>query len=121
MSDITLLIIGKNLIVPIQSELDDHSARSLQTDILNKIEKTGAKGLLIDISAVSIIDSFMARLLAETARMAKLMGAESVLAGMKKEVVLTLIHIGMNMKGLHTALNLEDGLMLLEQLSGSDV
>ena len=121
MPDVTLLIIGKNLIVPIQSELDDLSARSLQNDILSKIEKTGAKGLLIDISAVSIIDSFMARLLVETARMAKLMGAASVLVGMKKEVVLTLIHIGMNMKGLHTSLNLEDGLALLEKLSGSDL
>lgn len=119
MSDVTLLIIGKNIIVPIQSELDDHSARSLQSDILNKIEKIGAKGLIIDVSAVGIIDSFMARLLVETAKMAKLMGTETVLVGMKKEVVLTLIHIGMSMKNLNTTLNIEDALALLEQFAGS--
>lgn len=118
MSDVTLLTIGRNLIVPIQTELHDYAAKSLQTDILKKIEKTGAKGLLIDVSAVSIIDSFMGRLLVETAKMAKLMGTQTILAGMRKEVVLTLIHLGLKMTDLQTALNIEDGLALLERLTG---
>jgi rsbT antagonist protein RsbS len=118
MGEVTILSIGSNIIVPIQVELHDHNARKLQTEILDKIEKAGAKGLIIDVSAVSIIDSFMGRLLVETAKMAKLMGAETVLAGMKKEVVLTLISLGLTMKTLHTALNIEDALAILKCLTG---
>lgn len=118
MPEVTILTIGNTVIVPIQVELHDHDAKALQTDILMKIEKTGARGLLIDISAVNIIDSFLGRLLVETAKMAKLMGTETVLAGMKKEVVLTLIYLGLRMKDLHTALNIEDGLALLGRLTG---
>lgn len=119
MGEVTILSIGNHVIVPVQIELHDHAARKLQMDILDRIEKIGAKGLIIDVSAVSIIDSFMGRLLVETAKMAKLMGAETVLSGMKKEVVLTLIHLGLTMKHLHTALNIEDGLSLLECLTGN--
>jgi len=115
MGQVTILKIGTNIIVPLQTELHDDDARQLQTDILRRIENTGAKGLLIDISAVSIIDSFLGRLLVETSKMAKLMGAETVLVGMKKEVVLTLIQLGLRMQGLHTALNIEDGLALLDE------
>ncbi|OQX27262.1 MAG: hypothetical protein BWK80_06165 [Desulfobacteraceae bacterium IS3] len=118
MGEVTILKIGKNVIVPIQTELHDHAARKLQMDILNRIEKTGAEGLIIDVSSVSIIDSFLGRLLVETAKMAKLMGTETVLSGMKKEVVLTLIHLGLTMKNLRTALNIEDALILLESLKG---
>lgn len=118
MGEVTILSIGSNIIVPIQVEIHDQTARKLQTDILEKIEKIGAKGLIIDVSAVTIIDSFLGRLLVETAKMAKLMGAETVLSGMKKEVVLTLISLGLTMKTLHTALNIEDGLALLECLTG---
>jgi rsbT antagonist protein RsbS len=117
MGEVTILKIGKNVIVPIQTELHDHVAGKLQADILKRIEKTAAEGLIIDVSAVSIIDSFLGRLLVETAKMAKLMGTETVLSGMKKEVVLTLIHLGLTMKDLHTALNIEDGLSLLESLT----
>ena len=116
MSDITILKLKDNIIVPIQVELHDYSAQKLQMDILQKIETTGARGLLIDISGVSIVDSFMGRLLGETAKMAGLLGAETVLVGMKKEVVITLIQLGMPLKNLHTALNIEDGLERLETL-----
>lgn len=118
MSETAILMIGRRVIVPIQSELHDNAARALQGDILKKIERTGADGLLIDVSAVGVIDSFLARLLAETAKMAALMGARTVLVGMKKEVVLTLIHLGVSMKAIHTALNLEDGLALVDRLIG---
>jgi rsbT antagonist protein RsbS len=116
MSNITILKLKDNIIVPIQVELHDRSAQKLQMDILEKIEATGARGLLIDISGVSIVDSFMGRLLGETAKMAGLLGAETVLVGMKKEVVITLIQLGMPLKNLHTALNIEDGLERLENL-----
>lgn len=119
MSDVTILTIGSTIIVPIQAELHDLAARELQSEILQKIEKTGAKGLLIDISAVSIIDSFLGRLLVETSKMARLMGTETVLVGMRKEVVLTLIHLGLELKTLHTALNIEYGLALLDRMTGS--
>lgn len=121
MSDVTVLKMGENIIVPIQVELHDRAAMKLQEDILIKIEETGASGLIIDVSAVSIVDSFLGRLLGETAKMASLMGVESVLVGMKKEVVITLIQLGMVIKDLHTALNMEEGLLLLERLKSGRV
>jgi len=116
MAEVSILMMGENIIVPIQVELHDRAAMALQEDILLKIEETGASGLIIDVSAVSIVDSFLGRLLGDTARMARLMGTETVLVGMKKEVVITLIELGMIIKDLHTALNLEEGLKLLESL-----
>lgn len=116
MLDIPILMIGKNVVVPIQTELDDIGAKKMQEEVLYKIEKTGASGLVIDVSAVSIIDSFLGRILVDTSKMAKLMGAESVIAGMKKEVVLTLIQLGLRMETLKTALNLEDGIKVLQKL-----
>ena len=116
MSEVTILKMGQNIIVPIQVELHDRAALRLQEDILKKIEETGSSGLIIDVSAVSVVDSFLGRLLGETAKMARLIGAETVLVGMKKEVVITLIQLGMVIKDLHTAINLEDGMALLEKL-----
>jgi len=116
MSEVTILKMGKNIIVPIQVELHDRAALRLQEDILKKIEETESTGLIIDVSAVSVVDSFLGRLLGETAKMARLIGAETVLVGMKKEVVITLIQLGMVIKDLHTAINIEDGMVLLERL-----
>lgn len=115
MAEITILRMGDNIIVPVQVELHDQGALRLQESILQKIEESGAKGLLIDISAVNIVDSFLARLMGDTSRMARLMGVETVLVGMKKEVVITLIELGMVLTGIHTALNIEEGLQYLEE------
>jgi rsbT antagonist protein RsbS len=115
MAEITILKMGDNIIVPVQVELHDKEALRLQAMILQKIEETGAKGLLIDISAVSIVDSFLARLMGDTSRMARMMGVETVLVGMKKEVVITLIQLGMVLTGIHTSLNIEEGLQYLEE------
>lgn len=115
MADITILKMGENLIVPVQVELHDKAAMRLQEAILQRIEETEAKGLLIDISAVNIVDSFLARLMGDTSRMARLMGVETVLVGMKKEVVVTLIELGMELTGIHTALNMEEGLQYLQE------
>ena len=116
MAEIPILQIGQNVVVPIQTELDDLGARKMQEDVLLRIEKIGAAGLVIDVSTVSIIDSFLGRILVDTSKMAKLMGAEAVIVGMKKEVVLTLIQLGLRMENLNTALNLEAGLELLHNL-----
>lgn len=115
MADITILQMGDNIIVPVQVELHDKAALRLQEAILQKIEETSPKGLLIDISAVSIVDSFLARLMGDTSRMARMMGVETVLVGMKKEVVITLIELGMILTGIHTALNIEEGIAYLEE------
>lgn len=115
MADITILKMGNNIIVPVQVELHDKAALHLQEAILLKIEETAAKGLLIDISAVSIVDSFLARLMVDTSSMARLMGVETVLVGMKKEVVITLIQLGMVLTGIHAALNIEEGIQYLEE------
>lgn len=116
MAEVTILKMGENIIVPIQVELHDRAALRLQQDILKKIEETGSTGLIIDVSAVSVVDSFLGRLLGETAKMARLIGAETVLVGMKKEVVITLIQLGMVIKDLHTAINIEEGMVLLDKL-----
>lgn len=116
MPEATILKMGENIIVPIQVELHDRAALKLQEDILKKIEETGSTGLIIDVSSVGIVDSFLGRLLGETAKMARLVGAETVLVGMKKEVVITLIQLGMVIRDLHTAINIEDGMVLLEKL-----
>jgi rsbT antagonist protein RsbS len=116
MSEVAMLKMGNNLIVPIQVELHDRAAVRLQEDILKEIENAAAKGLVIDVSAMSIVDSFLGRLLVETAKMSRLMGTETVLVGLRKEVVITLIQLGFVIKDIHTALNIEEGLELLERL-----
>lgn len=116
MSEVTILKLKDNIIVPIQVELHDVSARALQEDILRKIETSRVAGLIIDVSGISVVDSFLGRLLGETSKMAALMGVETVLVGMRKEVVITLIQLGLVLSELHTALNMEDGLDRLERL-----
>lgn len=116
MSDVTILELGKTIIVPLQEELHDLSARQMQSEVLKRVEESGAKGLVLDVSVLTMVDSFLGRLLVETSQMAKLMGTETVLVGLRKEVVLTIIHLGLELKGIHTALNLEDGLALLDKI-----
>lgn len=113
MLDTAILRVGQNLIVPIQVELHDRAARTVQEDILKTIEKTSASGLIIDVSALSIVDSFLGRLLGETAKMARIMGAETMLVGLRKEVVITLLQLGFAPRDLRVALDIEEGLALL--------
>jgi rsbT antagonist protein RsbS len=120
MTEVTILKIADYLIVPIQTELHDQAANFLQESILKKIEKTGARGLIIEVGSVDIIDSFMGRVLVDTAKMAGLMGTETVIVGMKKEVVMTLLQLGLMMQNLNAALNIEDGIALLNRLTGGN-
>ena len=110
---IPILRVGRNLLVTVQTELHDAVADAFQEDLLLAIEKSGAAGLLIDITGLDMVDSYVARVLADTGKMASLMGAETVLVGMRPEVAATLVRMGYLMTGIRTALNVDEGLALL--------
>ena len=109
---IPILKIGRTLLATIQIELHDTIVDSFQADVLEEIEKTGASGLIVDISALETVDSYVARMLANTAKMAKLMGTGTVIVGMRPAVAATLVRMGYFMDGIDTALSLEEGLAL---------
>ena len=115
---IPILKIGKTLLTSIQFELQDTSVDNFQNDVLRSIEKNSATGLVIDISTLDTVDSYVARGLADTGKMAKLMGTETVIVGMQPEVSATLVRMGFSLSGVRTALSLEEGLDLLKQLKG---
>ena len=120
MDRIPILRMGKFLLVTIQIDLYDRLATNLETDLVQMVNKTGARGVLIDISALSIVDSFMGRILGNIGSMSKIMDAETVVVGMQPAVAITLIELGLELKGVHTALNVEKGMELLAQKIGGD-
>src|SRR6195952_5282280 len=113
MDKIPILKMGPFLLVTIQVDLYDRLALNLESDLVNMVNKTGAKGVLIDISAVSIVDSFMGKILGNIASMSRIMDAETVVVGMQPAVAITLIELGLLLKGVHCALNVEKGMDLL--------
>jgi rsbT antagonist protein RsbS len=113
MEKIPILRMGQFLLVTIQVDLYDQLAENLESDLVNMVKKTSAKGVLIDVSAVSIIDSFMGRILGNIATMTKIMDAETVVVGMQPAVAITLVELGLPLKGVHSALNVEKGMDLL--------
>lgn len=115
MERIPILKMGDFLLVTIQVDLYDQLAENLETDLVNSVQKNGSKGVLIDISAVSIIDSFMGRILGNIGIMSKIMGAESVIVGMQPAVAMTLVELGLTLTGVSTALNVEKGMELLRK------
>lgn len=116
MNAIPILKLKDFLLVSIQTDLHDRMAEQLQYDILNRISETNAKGVLIDISALEMVDSFIGRTLADTARMASTLNAEIVIVGMRPAVAITLVELGLALTGVRTALNLDDGYELLQQM-----
>ena len=114
MEKIPILRMGQFLLVTIQVDLYDQLAENLETDLVNMVKKTNAVGVLIDVSAVSIIDSFMGRILGNIAMMSKIMDAETVVVGMQPAVAITLIELGLPLKGVHAALNVQKGMELLK-------
>jgi rsbT antagonist protein RsbS len=120
MDKIPILRMGKFLLVTIQIDLYDRLAVNLETDLVQMVSKTSAKGVLIDISALSIVDSFMGRIIGNIGSMSKILGAETVLVGMQPAVAITLIELGLELKGVHTALNVEKGMELLTRKIESD-
>lgn len=114
--NIPILQIGRNLVVPIQGDLHDELIKALQAEILGRIERTTATGLVLDISALEFVDSFMARVLNDTALMAGLMGTRSVVVGMSPTIAIILMDLGLQLTRVPTARNLEKGLALLGDL-----
>ncbi|MCC6525851.1 MAG: STAS domain-containing protein [Polyangiaceae bacterium] len=120
MSPIPILRIGATLLCSVHVELDDALAERLQQDVLAAIERSGATGLVVDISGLETVDSYVARILADTGRMARLMGTDTVLAGMRPEVAATLVRMGFPLEGVRTALDLDHGLALLAEGRSGD-
>src|SRR5918993_5258976 len=120
MDKIPILRMGKFLLVTIQIDLYDRLATNLETDLVQMVSKTSAKGVLIDISALSIVDSFMGRIIGNIGSMSKILGAETVVVGMQPAVAITLIELGLELKGVNTALNVEKGMELLTRKIDSD-
>ncbi|WP_346854240.1 STAS domain-containing protein [uncultured Draconibacterium sp.] len=112
---IPIIKIRDFLIVSIQVDMHDKLAIQLQSQILNEIEKTGAKGVLIDISVLEMVDSFIGRMLSGMASMASIMDAAVVIVGMQPAVAITLVELGLEMPGVDTALNMEKGIEMLEE------
>lgn len=107
---------GAFLLVTIQVDLYDRLALNLEADLMQTVNRTNAKGVLIDISAVSIVDSFMGRIIGNIAGMCKILDAETVVVGMQPAVAITLIELGLPLKGVHTALDVEKGMNLLKSM-----
>jgi rsbT antagonist protein RsbS len=116
MDKIPILRMGAFLLVTIQVDLYDRLALNLEADLVQMVNKTNAKGVLIDISAVSIVDSFMGRIIGNIASMSKILDAETVVVGMQPAVAITLIELGLPLKGVHTALDMEKGMNLLKSM-----
>lgn len=112
---IPILKLQNYLLISIQVDLDDQTAIEFQEDLLNQIYKTGAKGVVIDLTSVEIIDSFIAKVLGDVVTMSDLMGAKVVLTGIQPAVAMTLIELGIHLQEVQTALNLEQGLIKLRQ------
>lgn len=113
---IPIIKIRDYLIVSIQVDMHDKMAVQLQSQILHEIERTGAKGVLIDISVLEMVDSFIGRMLSGMASMASIMDAAVVIVGMQPAVAITLVELGLEMPGVNTALNMERGIELLEKM-----
>ncbi len=113
MEGIPILRMGEFLLVTIQVDMHDRLATVLQDDLANRISATRARGVLIDISALDMVDSFIARMFGDIAQMARVMDAETALVGMQPSVAITLAEMGVSLTGVRTALNVEKGMALL--------
>src|SRR5215471_4176356 len=109
---------GRYLLVSIQVDMHDKLALQLQDDLTARIADTGAQGVLIDISALEMVDSFIGRMLGNIAAMSSVLDARTVVVGMQPAVAITLVELGMSLPGVRTALNVEKGMALLRELRG---
>ena len=116
MERIPILRMGRFLLVTIQVEMDDQIALGLQEDLTAQIEKTGARGVLIDISAVEMVDSFIGRMIGNISAMSLILDAQTVVVGMRPAVAITLVELGLTLPGVKTALTVERGMALLNTL-----
>ena len=114
MERIPILRMGEFLLVSIQVDMHDQLAMSLQDDLTNRIVETTARGVLIDISSLEIVDSFIGRMLGNISSMARVLDADTVVVGMQPAVAITLVELGLSLPGIRTALNVEKGMKLLQ-------
>ncbi len=119
MERIPILRMGPFLLITIQVDMHDRLALTLQDDLTSRIAETGAKGVLIDISALEMVDSFIGRTLANIASMSQILDAVTLVVGMRPAVAITLVELGMSLPGIRTALNVERGMDLLQSLVGT--
>ena len=118
MERIPILRMGKYLLVTIQVDMHDRLAMQLQEDLTTRIAKEQSRGVLIDISALDIVDSFIGRMLADIAGMSRVLDAQTVVVGMQPAVAITLVELGLSLHGVRTALDVERGMKLLEESIG---
>lgn len=114
MERIPILRMGRLLLVTIQVDMHDRLAMTLQDDLTERIVRDRARGVLIDISALDVVDSFIGRMISNTASMARVLDARTVVVGMQPAVAITLVELGLTLDGVRTALNVERGVQLLE-------
>jgi rsbT antagonist protein RsbS len=119
MERIPILQMGDFLLVTIQVDMHDRLAMTLQDDLTNRITQTHAHGVLIDISALEIVDSFIGRILGNIAKMSRVLDAQTVVVGMQPAVAITLVELGLSLTGVRTALNMEKGITLLRSALGA--
>jgi rsbT antagonist protein RsbS len=115
MDRIPILKMGSFLLVTIQVDMHDRLAMQLQDDLTARIVASGARGVLIDISTLEIVDSFIGRMISNIAAMARVLDAETVVVGMRPAVAITLVELGLSLDGVRTALNVDKGMLLLQQ------
>lgn len=120
MDRIPILKVGECLLVTIQVDMHDELAMTLQQDLTSQISKYASRGVLIDISSLEIVDSFIGRMLANIAAMSRVLDAQTVLTGMQPAVAITLVELGMSLPGIKTALNVERGMQLLAEYIGDN-
>ena len=120
MEKIPILRMGEFLLVTIQIDMHDQLALKLQDDLSNAIQKNASKGVLIDISSLEMVDSFIGRMVADISGMGKILGAETILVGMQPAVAITLVELGLSLPGVATALNVERGMALLRRKIDAD-
>ncbi|WP_295980799.1 STAS domain-containing protein [uncultured Variovorax sp.] len=121
MDRIPILRMGDTLLVTIQVDMQDQTALALQDDLANRIAATGASGVMIDISALEIVDSFVGRMLASISGIARILSATTVVVGMQPAVAITLVELGLSLEGVRTALDVERGMELLRRARRENV
>lgn len=119
MDRIPILKVGACLLVTIQVDMHDELAMRLQDDLTDQIARHESRGVLIDISSLEIVDSFIGRMLANIAAMSRVLDAQTVLTGMQPAVAITLVELGMSLPGIKTALNVERGMEMLKESMGA--